>query len=67
MLTDSIHSKLLKMLVLFLVLFTFISTAKVNDAFAKSLRGTVKIDGSSTVFPITEAVAEEFGRKPGCA
>lgn len=26
----------------------------------KSLKGTVKIDGSSTVFPITEAVAEEF-------
>ena len=27
----------------------------------KTLRGTVKVDGSSTVFPITEAVAEEFG------
>lgn len=26
-----------------------------------TLSGTVKIDGSSTVFPITEAVAEEFG------
>ena len=25
--------------------------------------GPVKIDGSSTVFPITEAVAEEFGMK----
>ncbi len=29
------------------------------------LSGTVKIDGSSTVFPITEAVAEEFGRVYG--
>lgn len=29
---------------------------------AKSLKGKVKIDGSSTVFPITEAVAEEFGK-----
>ena len=26
------------------------------------LHGTVKVDGSSTVFPITEAVAEEFGK-----
>ena len=26
----------------------------------ESLRGSVRIDGSSTVFPITEAVAEEF-------
>ena len=27
-----------------------------------SLKGTIEIDGSSTVFPITEAVAEEFGK-----
>ncbi len=27
---------------------------------ADALQGTIKIDGSSTVFPITEAVAEEF-------
>lgn len=27
---------------------------------SSSLSGTIKIDGSSTVFPITEAVAEEF-------
>ena len=27
---------------------------------AEKLKGTVRIDGSSTVFPITEAVAEEF-------
>jgi phosphate transport system substrate-binding protein len=33
--------------------------------FAKSLeaRNTIKIDGSSTVFPITEAVAEEFQKE----
>ena len=29
---------------------------------AKSLKGAVKIDGSSTVYPITEAVAEEFNK-----
>ena len=27
---------------------------------AQQLRGTVSLDGSSTVFPISEAVAEEF-------
>ncbi|NIQ03597.1 MAG: phosphate ABC transporter substrate-binding protein PstS family protein [Nitrospinaceae bacterium] len=36
--------------------------ASVGFAGSKALRGTVKVDGSSTVFPITEAVAEEFGR-----
>lgn len=30
---------------------------------AAPLKGQVRIDGSSTVFPITEAVAEEFGKK----
>ncbi|TDJ03595.1 MAG: hypothetical protein E2O68_09850 [Deltaproteobacteria bacterium] len=28
-----------------------------------AVKGTVKVDGSSTVFPITEAVAEEFGKE----
>jgi phosphate transport system substrate-binding protein len=32
-----------------------------NFAFAGALSGTVRIDGSSTVFPITEAAAEDFG------
>ncbi len=30
---------------------------------ASKLSGAVKIDGSSTVFPISEAMAEEFGKK----
>ena len=29
---------------------------------AIELRGTIEIDGSSTVFPVSEAVAEEFGK-----
>ena len=29
-------------------------------SYDRNLRGTIKIDGSSTVYPITEAVAEEF-------
>ncbi len=32
-----------------------------SSAQAEELKGAVKIDGSSTVYPITEAVAEEFG------
>ncbi|AJY73577.1 PstS family phosphate ABC transporter substrate-binding protein [Paenibacillus beijingensis] len=30
-----------------------------------ALSGTIEIDGSSTVFPLTEAVAEEFGKENG--
>lgn len=38
----------------------------VGNADAEKLSGTVKVDGSSTVFPISEAVAEEFqGEQPG--
>lgn len=37
-----------------------ISTLAVLPASAERLRGTVSLDGSSTVFPISEAVAEEF-------
>jgi phosphate transport system substrate-binding protein len=39
------------------LLLTFATTA---FAAGTPLEGTVKIDGSSTVFPITEAIAEEF-------
>ncbi len=30
---------------------------------SSKIKGTVRIDGSSTVYPIAEAVAEEFGKK----
>ena len=33
-----------------------------SDEASSELRGTVEIDGSSTVFPISEAVAEEFNK-----
>ncbi|MBI2832786.1 MAG: PstS family phosphate ABC transporter substrate-binding protein [Chloroflexi bacterium] len=33
-----------------------------TPAPTSGLSGTIEIDGSSTVFPITEAVAEEFGK-----
>ncbi len=31
-----------------------------QDSEIKRVKGTIKVDGSSTVYPITEAVAEEF-------
>ena len=37
------------------------TTAPAAAAGAASLEGRVQLDGSSTVFPISEAVAEEFG------
>ena len=36
------------------------SEAKAPADNASNLSGTIKVDGSSTVFPITEAAAEEF-------
>lgn len=49
------------------VLFFFILTALLfscnntsQNASSPKLSGTIKIDGSSTVYPVTEAVAEEF-------
>ncbi|MCC7442111.1 MAG: PstS family phosphate ABC transporter substrate-binding protein [Bdellovibrionales bacterium] len=32
-------------------------------AFSADLKGSVMVDGSSTVFPITEAIAEEFNKE----
>lgn len=34
-----------------------------NTTETAALTGTIEIDGSSTVYPITEAVAEEFGKE----
>jgi len=45
-------------LVTLLILFPLL-----GNSIAETLKGTIRIDGSSTVFPITEAVAEEFGKK----
>ncbi|MDO8136819.1 MAG: PstS family phosphate ABC transporter substrate-binding protein [Candidatus Brocadiales bacterium] len=50
---------------LFLVFLTTILCISITPARAE-LKGLIKVDGSSTVFPITEAVAEEFQKKyPG--
>lgn len=42
------------------ILTTLLLTLMIFGASAAELSGTIIIDGSSTVFPITEAVAEEF-------
>ena len=34
--------------------------SKSSESMSMELKGTIEIDGSSTVFPVTEAVAEEF-------
>ena len=38
------------------------SPAAPGAPVAMELKGTIEIDGSSTVFPVSEAVAEEFGK-----
>ena len=42
------------------ILTALLLTLNIFGASAQALSGTIIIDGSSTVFPITEAVAEEF-------
>lgn len=39
-----------------------LSVIPAQAAVPEGISGTVKVDGSSTVYPITEAVAEEFGK-----
>ncbi len=39
------------------------AVAATTVAETAPLRGTIRVDGSSTVFPITEAVAEEFSKE----
>ena len=51
--------KLLSILSIFLIVNACSSS---NDETGGTLTGSVSVDGSSTVFPVTEAVAEEFGK-----
>ena len=43
------------------LLLCLLGAAATQDS--SSLRGSIRIDGSSTVYPITEAVAEEFSKQ----
>lgn len=51
----------MRMLFRFVLCSSLFFAAGLANANAK-LEGKIKVDGSSTVFPITEAVAEEFGK-----
>ncbi|MCE3279590.1 MAG: protein sphX [Bacteroidetes bacterium] len=53
---------LLKLLILPITAITMVSCGgkKTSDSGNSNLSGDIKIDGSSTVFPITEAVAEDY-------
>ena len=53
----------MKRLLLCFTLSTVFLLSIGTNSFADGLKGKVRIDGSSTVFPITEAVAEEFQKK----
>jgi phosphate transport system substrate-binding protein len=44
-------------------LITALAAIACDEGTGTGLRGSVRVDGSSTVFPITEAVAEEFLRE----
>jgi phosphate transport system substrate-binding protein len=49
-------------LCIFIIISVLLSScgSKTSNNETKSLSGDIKIDGSSTVYPITEAIAEEF-------
>ncbi|MEC9490407.1 MAG: PstS family phosphate ABC transporter substrate-binding protein [Halanaerobiales bacterium] len=49
-----------KITALFFILVLAVMAVLPMSAAAQELEGTVKIDGSSTVYPITQAMAEEF-------
>lgn len=49
--------------VFFLVIFVSCNTKSDTNPNKSNIEGSIKIDGSSTVFPITEAIAEEYRKK----
>ena len=58
--------KLLAVLIMGLLLACADRNDSLSDSEQSGLSGKVRLDGSSTVFPISEAVAEEFGAvEPG--
>lgn len=61
------NTRSLSILFIVLVIFIFGSASCKNETSYRSdsqkeLTGTIEIDGSSTVYPISEAVAEEFNK-----
>ena len=56
-------SSLLIILPLFIFAVACSSNNKEENGVSEGLEGVIEIDGSSTVYPITEAVAEEYRKK----
>lgn len=54
---------LIQIAVLGIILSSCGQSSKNTEGEADKLSGDVKVDGSSTVYPITEAIAEEFRRE----
>ena len=50
----------MKRFLMFITLTAVFLFSAGDKSFSEGLSGKIRIDGSSTVFPITEAVAEEF-------
>ncbi len=67
MMVKGMKLKLNRLLLAGLGVFMAVMAAFVPSLVSAQSAATVKIDGSSTVFPITEAVAEEFQKQPGAA
>jgi len=53
----------MKQLVVLVALTSTLTLVDSSLAAVPDVSGTIKVDGSSTVYPITEAVAEEFGKE----
>jgi len=66
MMVKGMKLKLNRLLLAGLGLFMAVMAAFV-PSLVSAQTATIKVDGSSTVFPITEAVAEEYQKKPGAA
>ena len=49
-------------LVTVLSLLIVIACSAIEEPEQGNLSGTIEIDGSSTIYPVSEAVAEEFGK-----
>ncbi len=58
--TKSNHMNIKTILFALSVIFLSACGGNTGDQSGDQLQGTIKIDGSSTVYPITEAVAEEY-------
>lgn len=54
------YPKIILAMLLALLVAVTVACGNAQTGTGSSLKGTIEIDGSSTVFPITEAVAEEF-------